>query len=128
MAKILIVDDDPDFRDSVKSILEDGGFEVTAAENGAEGLKKALASPPNLFILDVMMTTDSEGFELARELKKNPVTQNIPAIILTGIRKAKGLPFSFEPDSEWLPVKAVLEKPVTPEKLLKTVRSALGKA
>jgi CheY-like chemotaxis protein len=74
-----------------------------------------------------MMTRENEGFEVAKQLKSDPATRHIPIILITGIRKAKNLPFGFEPDDDWLPVKAVLEKPVPPEALLAHVAEALKK-
>ncbi|HPP13418.1 MAG TPA: hypothetical protein PKW42_11875, partial [bacterium] len=68
----------------------------------------------------------TEGFDIARNLKNDATTCEIPVVIITGIRKDMNLPFGFEPDEDWLPVKAVLEKPIKPETLLKTVREDLG--
>ena len=127
MAKILIVDDDEDFIESITAVLEGEGYKVSAAYNGTDGFNKAKKEKPDLMILDVMMTSDSEGFEVARKLHEDAETKNLPVVMITGIRKAKNLPFSFEPDEDWLPVKAVLEKPVKPEILLKKVKEALGK-
>jgi two-component system alkaline phosphatase synthesis response regulator PhoP len=127
MAKILVVDDDIDFLEAQKTLLEAKGYTVFSAPNGDEGYQKAKSEQPDLMLLDVMMTYDSEGFDLARKLKEDPATRNIPVIMITGIRKAKGLPFSFEPDEDWLPVKAVLEKPVKPDELLKTIEAGLKK-
>lgn len=126
MPKILIIDDDAELIDSVKMILDENGYAVISAQNGLKGMEKAKKDHPDLIILDVMMTNDSEGFEVARKLKEESSTSKIPVILLTGIKKAKGLPFSFEPDEDWLPVKAVLEKPVKPEILLKSIKSAIG--
>lgn len=123
MSKVLIVDDSPDFRNSTGELLESAGFEVLTAENGKAGMEQAAAASPDVILLDVMMTHDTEGFDAAKELKKNPATAEIPVIIITGIRKEKTLPFRFEPDEDWLPVKAVLEKPVDPEELLREIRS-----
>jgi len=125
MAKILVVDDDVDFLGATKTVLQSKGHTVQTAANGAEGYKLAKAAPPDLMLLDVMMAHDSEGFETARKLKEDPATRGVKVIMVTGIRKAKDLPFAFEPDEDWLPVKAVLEKPVKPDKLLKAVDSAL---
>jgi two-component system alkaline phosphatase synthesis response regulator PhoP len=127
MAKILVVDDDIDFLEAQKTLLQAKGYTVFGAPNGDEGYQKAKTEHPDLMLLDVMMTYDSEGFDLARKLKEDPATRQIPVIMITGIRKAKGLPFSFEPDEDWLPVKAVLEKPVKPDELLKTVEEGLKK-
>jgi CheY-like chemotaxis protein len=124
--KILVVDDDVDFQEATSTLLEAKGYDVVTASNGEEGYQKAKTEKPNVMLLDVMMAHDSEGFDVARKLKEDPATSKIPVIMITGIKKAKGLPFSFEPDPDWLPVKAVLEKPVKPDELLKTVKDALG--
>ena len=68
-----------------------------------------------------MMTTKSEGFDVARELQGDADLKGTPVVMITGVRKEMNLPFGFEPDNEWLPVKALLEKPVKPEVLLKTI-------
>jgi len=125
MAKILIVDDDHSFVEGLKEVLSGQGFAVVCAYNGDEGLRMAHEEKPDLVLLDVMMTTDSEGFEVAKKLREDPVTRQMPIILLTGIRKAKQLPFSFEPDEDWLPVTAVLEKPVHPEDLIRRIRETL---
>ena len=127
MAKILVVDDDVGLVGALTEVLETKGYTVVAAYNGEQGYQKAHEEKPDLILLDVMMTRDNEGFDIARRLKEDPITQHLPVIIVTGIRKAKHLPFSFEPDEDWLPVKAVLEKPVRPEVLLTHIAEALRK-
>lgn len=124
--RILLVDDDKDLTASVKDLLETQGYVIEVAHDGQSGLEKAKRFVPDLMILDVMMATDTEGFDVSRKLKSVSGLENLPVIMLTGIRKAKNLPFGFEPDEEWLPVKAVLEKPVAPDKLLETVKNALA--
>jgi CheY-like chemotaxis protein len=119
--KILIIDDDPDFVDAMSNLLEAKGYEIISAPDGEEGIEKAKSEKPNLLILDVMMTRKTEGFDVARTLQKNPETKGLPVILITGIKSEMNLPFGFEPDEEFLPVKAILEKPVKPEILLKTV-------
>lgn len=121
--KILAVDDDPDFREAVTTLLESKQYEVITAENGQDGYEKAKQEKPDLILLDVMMTTRKEGFDIAKELQKNKTTSNIPIIIVTGIRKEMNLAFGFEPDETHLPVKTVLEKPVKPESLLEAIRN-----
>ena len=125
MAKILVVDDDADLLEALKEVLEGKGYAVVTALNGEEGYQKAREEHPDLMLLDVMMTTEHEGFEVAKRLHEDPATQHLPVILLTGIRKAKQLPFAYEPDEEWLPVRAVVEKPVHPDVLLKKIESVL---
>jgi len=127
VSEILIVDDDIDFVGSTQALLEEQEHTVVSAYNGKDGFREAKRRHPDLILLDVMMTHDTEGFEIVRQLKDDIETCNVPVIMITGIRKAKTLPFRFEPDEDWLPVKAVLEKPVLPEKLLKTIQEALKK-
>jgi CheY-like chemotaxis protein len=86
----------------------------------------ALERKPNLILLDVMMTTKTEGFDLSRKLKSNDQTKEIPVVLVTGIRRDMNIPYSFEPDADWLPVKAILEKPIRPEALLKIVNEQIG--
>ncbi|MBN1675152.1 MAG: response regulator [Kiritimatiellae bacterium] len=126
MPKILIVDDDPEFVAATQALLEAEGYTVLTAENGEQGYAAAKREKPNLMLLDVMMTHASEGFDTARKLKDDPATQKLPVIMVTGIRKAMTLPFRYEPDDDWLPVKAVVEKPVKPEELLRLVKKALA--
>ena len=126
MAKtILIIDDDPEFVEATTNLLYAKGYDIISAPNGKEGIEKAGKNKPNLILLDVMMTTKSEGFDVAREMNKNDSLKNTPVILITGVRREMNLPFGFEPDDTWLPVKEVLEKPVKPEKLLKVVEEAL---
>ena len=81
--EILLVDDDPDLRDSLQIILEKNGFSVRTAANGQEALEALKAKRPDLMILDIMMTTDTEGFDLAYELKNKPGLKDFPIILLT---------------------------------------------
>ena len=110
MKKILIIDDDPDFVDAVTNLMGAKGYKVDSAPDGEKGLKAAMDNPPDLLILDVMMTRKTEGFDLARDFQKDEKTKTIPIIMVTGIRKELNLPFGFEPDEDWLPVKAVSGK------------------
>lgn len=124
MAKILIVDDDPEFIDATRALLETEGYAVISAPDGKRGYGKARSEKPDLMLLDVMMTHLTEGFDTVRTLKEDPRTKSLPVIIVTGIRKEKTLPFRYEPDDDWLPVEAVLEKPVDPSELLKHIKQA----
>ena len=125
--KVLMIDDDPEFVDAITNILDAKGYDVVTAGNGKDGVEKARQEKPDIILLDVMMTTKSEGFDVARELSKDANLKETPVIMLTGVRKEMNLPFGFEPDADWLPVKAFLEKPVKPETLLKTIEDNIKK-
>jgi len=122
---ILIVDDDIDFQQAMKTLLETRNYNIILASDGDEGYEKAKKEKPDLLLLDVMMKKDNEGFLTAQKMKADQSTGRIPVILITGIRKAKNLPFGFEPDPDWLPVKAVLEKPVKADDLLREIAAAL---
>jgi DNA-binding response OmpR family regulator len=62
-SKILIIDDDPDITEAMRVVLENEGYEVDNAIDGANGMRRIKAARPDLIILDVMMTTAEEGFE-----------------------------------------------------------------
>ncbi len=125
--KILLVDDDVEFVESNKEILEAEGYDVVVAYNGTEGIEKATKEKPDLMILDVMMATKTEGFEVSRKVSQNEELKKIPIILVTGIRKEMNLPFGFEPDSTWLPVDSIMEKPIDPKRFLETVKKRLSK-
>lgn len=126
MAKILIIDDDPDIVESMRIILESCKHKVDIARSGDEGLGLSAAKKHDLIILDVMMETMSKGFEVARALRKTPNGKAVPILMLTAIKECTGLDFGCEAgDKDWLPVDAYLEKPMKPNKLLVKVESLL---
>ena len=125
--KVLMIDDDPEFVDAITNLLDAKGYDVVSAGDGKDGVAKAKQEKPDIILLDVMMTTKSEGFDVARELSKDANLKGTPVVMLTGVRKEMNLPFGFEPDADWLPVKAFLEKPVKPEVLLKTIEDNIKK-
>ncbi len=127
-AKIVIVDDDQDIRDSLQAILEGRQYIVLTAANKTEGMEKIRAENPDLAMLDVMMDTWQDGFEMARELKKDPNFKDMPILMLTGVKDKTGIDFkSSAGDPTWLPVDGYLEKPVEPNVLLAEVEKLLTK-
>lgn len=115
MANVLLVDDDVDLIAINSTVLKSRGHEVTAAYSAAEAIKSIEQSVPDAVVLDVMMETQTAGFELAREIHEKH--SDLPILMLTGVREATGVPFKFEPDETWLPVVEVLEKPFAPAEL-----------
>ena len=130
MAKILVIDDDPDMILALRLCLENAGHEVIEAHDGKEGLAKMKANPPDLIILDVMMRSTTEGFHLALKLRNpDPVSEyitlsKIPILMLTAIHSTT--PLRFETDEDYLPVDDFVEKPIDPSDLLQKVDTLLG--
>lgn len=126
MAKILIIDDDPDIVEAMKVVLRTRDYKVTSAVSGEEGLKKVKTDKPDLVMLDIMMEKDDFGFDVARELKNNPSSKGIPILMLTAIKEKTGLDFKKEAGDEvWFPVDDYIEKPMKPEELLNKVEKLL---
>jgi len=127
--KILIIDDDPDITEAMTVVLENRGYEVRNARDSVGGMEKLQQARPDLIILDVMMRTSQEGFELSRELKSNAEYKDIPILMLTAVKDKTGLDFkSAAGDQSWLPVEEFLDKPVKPKVLLEKVEDLLGRA
>jgi len=122
--QILLVDDDADLVETYRVVLEENGYKTCCAYNGRDGLDRALAEKPDLIVLDVMMATSSEGFDISRELRQKQQTKATPILMLTSVNTT--VPFKFEADERWLPVDKFIEKPLAPDKLLKEVKQALG--
>lgn len=127
--KILIVDDDPDIAFATRLFLEKDGYTVVEARNSEEALQKIQHETIDLIVLDVMMDSTTEGFQMALTLRspdpksKYKAYQNIPIIMLTSIHSTT--PVRFEPDSEYLPVDIFLEKPVNPDDLIPAVEDLI---
>jgi len=125
-AKILLIDDDADFVESTKIVLESKPYEVIVAFDGDDGLRKAREESPDLILLDVIMPVEN-GFTAAQQLKKDPKLSEIPVLMLTsyatkgagtGIPRSRGLEVEYED---------YIDKPVSPDDLLAIVAKHLKK-
>ncbi len=130
--KILIVDDDRDLVETLSQVLRSQGYQTAAAYRGSEGLKAVLAERPDLVILDVMMETDTAGFEAAGQIRsRRPSSRyadvrDVPLVILTAIGQVTNSRFSLDPADNFLPgVEAFLTKPVDVDELLSVIRRLL---
>jgi len=132
MAKILMIDDDPDIIEAVRIPLEARGHEVQAASSGPEGLRRVKEVNPDLIILDVMMDTYTEGFHVSLTLRNRAhdseyaAYRNVPILMLTSIHQSTKE--RFGPDEDYLPVDAFMEKGAPPAVLLAKVDELLAKA
>jgi CheY-like chemotaxis protein len=128
MAKILIIDDDPDMVESMKVVLESKGYEVISASSGEEGINKTREVKPHLVILDIMMETRDKGFDVARTIKKSRESKHIPILMVTAIKEKIGFDFKTEAGDEvWLPVDDYVDKPLRPDELISKVETLLKK-
>jgi len=130
--KILIVDDDRDLVASLAQVLKGNGYDVAVAHSGADGLKALRTERPDLVVLDVMMETDTAGFEVAdvirsrRETSKYREFRDVPIVILTAIDQVTNSRFSMDQSDSFLPgTNEFMTKPVDIDELLAKIGHAL---
>lgn len=123
-ARILLVDDDVDFVEATKLILESKPYEVIVAHDGDEGLRKAREEKPDLVLLDVIMP-GKDGFNIADQFKKDSELSKIPVIMLTSFASHKGGSGIPADKGMELDAEDYLDKPVSPDNLLNTVAKYL---
>ncbi|MCP4374343.1 MAG: response regulator [Deltaproteobacteria bacterium] len=127
--RVLCVDDDPDIRLFVVTVLEENGYTPLTATNGEEGLEIIKKERPDLVTLDVLMPRQS-GIKMYRELRTDDSLKNIPVILLSGIARRTFLRSQealTEFGSENVPEpEAYLEKPVEPEELAEMIKKVIG--
>jgi len=125
--RILLVDDDSDYLELNRRVLEAHGYNVDCAYDPNEALEKMSAAPPDLVITDLMMDSLDAGFSFAQKIKADPRFRAILVIILTAIGRQLG--FDFNPRSakelDAMCADAFLEKPVPPPALLAKVKELL---
>lgn len=125
MAKILVIDDDPDFVNAVRIVLEKEGHTVLDAANGKEGVQRAREDLPALVILDVIMDSILDGLSASRALSEEAATASIPILMVTSIASTSYA--DYFPTDEYLHVRAFMSKPVGPADLVKQVNRLLPK-
>ena len=127
--KLMMIDDDPDFVEGIRSILLGAGYEVDVAHNPKDGLKALQAGGYDLLLLDIMMGRGAEGVMVARKLRKDPKLKDMPVLIITGIREQIAFLFpggAMHP--HFMAVDELVEKPVPPQLLLERVSYLLETA
>jgi len=124
--KILLVDDDKDFVEATKLVLESKPYEIIVAYDGDEGLAKARNDKPDLIILDVIMPV-KDGFSAAEQLKKDSELKKIPVIMLTSFSDKVGETNLSVSQGLALDTEDYVDKPVSPQELLSRVERLLKK-
>jgi CheY-like chemotaxis protein len=126
--KILVIDDDVQLVDTVRTLLESVGYQVSSAYQSEKGVALAKEIQPDLILLDVMFAgpPGPNGIELSRQLHQDPVLKDVPVIVLSGVKRVLDMPVKLAPDEDYMPVKAFLEKPFKPDQLLAEIEKILG--
>jgi two-component system, OmpR family, response regulator len=123
LATILLVDDDVDLVEMYQVVLAYRGHRVLCAYSAAEARETLKTEAPDVAVIDVMMESDTAGFDLARDLHQT--FPAMPTLILSGVHSATGVPFRFEPHETWLPVLEFVDKPVQPAALADRIEAIL---
>ncbi len=124
MAKILVVDDDPDFVRLTRRILQSKGYEVVTAASGQQALAVMRKEKPDLVLLDIMMSYILDGLDVSREMAQDPQLRDVPVIMVTSLTgaRAQGV---MPAGSEYIPVDEWIHKPIDPDALLARIEDAL---
>jgi len=125
MAKILIVDDDPDFVRATRIILEKNNHETITADGGDAGYEMALAEKPDLVVLDVMMDTVLDGLSVSQRMHDDPALRDTPIIMVTSIANTDYA--ELFPTDEYIHINAFMSKPISSEGLIRQVNKHLPK-
>ena len=124
MSKILIVDDDPDFVEATRIVLEGAGYDTLSAANGDESLRVVRAEKPDLIILDVIMSSILDGLNVSQQLQDDPEHKDIPIIMVTSIANTDYA--ALFPTDEYVHIDTFLTKPVLPDRLHQEVKRLLA--
>lgn len=124
--KILIIDDDQDYGEALKIVLEKNDFNVRHALNVQEGRQSIETDRPDLIILDVMMDKHTDGFDLCYKLKHDETYKSIPILMVTAVTDKTGFKFSPKTDGEYLQADDYVAKPIPASELLLRVKKLIG--
>lgn len=128
MAELLIVDDDIELSSMLSEVLVSSGHQVETIDTLNEAREVLKNTRPDLLILDIMFPENpAGGFDLARELRKQENTKDLPIILLTAVNQEMPMDFSAgDIDDEWMPVQDFIEKPPGVPELIEKVGKLLG--
>ena len=124
--RILLVDDDPDFIEINKLILEAGGYEIETARSTSEALQKIKSTDFDLAILDLIMEEMDSGFTVAYGIRDYEKSRHMPILMLTSAQEKTGFTFELSRDQEWMKVDDFAAKPLGAAELLERVEQLIG--
>ena len=125
---ILVIDDDPQLVETVTTLLSSVGYQTSSAHTIEKGFELARSQKPDLILLDVLFDFQPgpDGIQFSQQLHEDPVLKDVPVIMLSGVKQAVDFPYEYSPDPTYMPVKAFIDKPVKPDKLLAEIEKVLG--
>lgn len=130
-AKILVIDDDPDFRDAVTPILHSASYDVVTAANPSEAKEKIFSEKPDLILLDIMMDSLFDGFSLCHNIKTSKEYKefnNTPIIFVSAVKEKTGSRFQFKQEEQGLAgPDDYIDKPIKPDDLVSRIERLLKK-
>ncbi len=124
MATILVVDDDADFREITRTVLEGAGYQVRTAANGDQAMADMRAHPPDLVILDVMMSSVLDGLNVSDRMQFDARLRRIPVLMVSAIASSDYA--GMFPTDAYLAVDAWISKPVAPKALVEQVGTLIA--
>jgi DNA-binding response OmpR family regulator len=126
--RILFIDNDIDFIDQNKAVLEENGFEVISATSSREGIDKVAFEMPDIVLLELILEKHDAGFGIVKAIKADPRYKGIPILMVTSAAGETGCDFCQELDGYWMKTDDFVNKPVTPEELIKRINILLEKS
>lgn len=123
-AKILVVDDDPDFVEYLRMVLESTDYKVVSAGNSDQGMLMLAREKPDLVVLDVIMSSILDGLSMSQRMADDPALRQVPVIMVTSIANTDYL--ALFPTDESIHVDAFLTKPIAPAELLRQIERLIG--
>ena len=128
--KILMVDDDPDFINALKTILENAGYRCFHEHSTFKGIETYRRINPGLIILDVMIEDIASGFRMAHELNlldKQSHKPHVPVLMISSVESITELDFKKRTGTSLMPVDDFMNKPVYPDVLIRKVKDMVLK-
>ena len=125
LPKVLVIDDDSDFRASLRALLEAHGYEVAEADSGHEALRKIVENTPNIILLDVMMETTEEGYGITHALRHKDeyaAYRGIPIVMISSIEESPDERFPMSPEVEMIRPDRYMTKPLEIPRLLEVLK------
>jgi len=121
---VVLIDDDQDFLEMNRRLLEENGFTVSCFDNTSRAVRMMREQKPDLVVTDLMMTSMDSGFRISAEIKEDPLLGDIPVIIVTAASSRRG--FDFKPHSpeelRCINADAYFDKPVSQHEFMAKVR------